>query len=1510
MLFFTALSIAFFMGQNANAQINFGGGTYTQDFDGLANSGSGVPWTNNITLPGWFLFRQPAPGTAITTYTTGTGTSATGSFYSFGIAADRALGGVGSGGTYFGSPGSSVPAGWISVGFTNTTGSTINTATIGFDGEQWRNGGNTTPQTMVFEYGFGATFETVTTWTAPGNDFDWTSVVNLASSGPVDGNAAGVVAGRGGVLSALNWANGETLFLRWIENNDASTDHGLAIDNFSLTAFGQSSTITFGGGTYKQDFNTLATTGTANTWENNSTIPGWFLFRQPAPGTAITAYAAGTGSSNTGSFYSFGASGNSERALGGVGSGGGYFGSPSSGNVAGWIAVCFTKTSGSTINSATVGFDGEQWRNGGNTTAQTMVFEYGFGATFEAVPLWTAPGNNFDWTSIVNTGTSAPIDGNATGLVAGRGGELTALNWANGQTIFFRWREVNDAGNDHGLAIDNFSLSTGGVALPTVSVEAVDNEASEAPGNTGLFRFSRTGATAAPLTINYSLTGSTASAADYNPALSGTIIIGVGEASADVTITPVDDADIEGTESIVVTLTGDAAYQLGATATTTATVSIFDNDIAITKIHTIQGNNSTQLPNITGSGAHNDRSPLEGQSVAVQGIVTAVYNDLNAFFMQEEDADADADPSTSEGIFVFTNDDPAVAVGDLVKVTGAVDEFFGMTQLDSDNGAILVEVISSGNPLPTAVVINLPIAAGADVDDFYEQYEGMLVKFGNKMVVADHNDVPRFGLLRMTADTRDYQFTHNNLPSVTGNAAYEAELSRKTILLDDESNIQNDALNKGFYYYPQPGGFGAGTQGTDFYRAGDAVNDLTGVLHWSFSGAGGTDAWRIRPVAFAQPTFTAENARPTAPAAVGGNIKVAAFNVLNYFTTLNQRGANSTAELTRQTNKLVPAIMGLGADVVGLVEIENNNNAALIAVVNALNAVAGAGTWAYIPTGTVGTDQITCAVIYKPAVVSPEGTVAILTDPSFTNPNGLGGQQNRPAIAASFKVTDAGNPDVGGIFTLVINHLKSKGGSGSGADADLGDGQAQFNSTRTKAAAALATWLATDPTGVGDADYLIMGDLNAYKKEDPIMALKNAGYTDLIEQFGGNTAYGYLFGGTLGYLDHALANNSLLPQVKGVTEWHINADEMTAFDYNDEIRDAGEQSFDRKPTGNTLFEANPFRTSDHDPVLVGLDLVVPCKITCPENIVVSNDPGVCGAVVSYTVTSTGDCNGLTYSHASGSLFPVGTTTVTVTANSGETCSFTITVNDTEAPVITTTTQPIVMSGPPNHNYVSFAVSQFVTAVSANCTNLGIADVRISKVTSDEAENGDDDGNTIDDIVIGADCQTVMLRRERNGMSNGRVYTLHFTVTDEAGNVGMATATVQVRLSNGQPMVVADAPQYEVSASCNAARLVVKAKAIANLNENASSLTLSAYPNPANGQVMIQYQLHQPATVSLQLMDASGNMAMAWQEGMRLAGTYQKQLSTNALASGLYLVQVLAADGGVINRQQTRIVIIR
>jgi hypothetical protein len=325
------------------------------------------------------------------------------------------------------------------------------------------------------------------------------------------------------------------------------------------------------------------------------------------------------------------------------------------------------------------------------------------------------------------------------------------------------------------------------------------------------------------------------------------------------------------------------------------------------------------------------------------------------------------------------------------------------------------------------------------------------------------------------------------------------------------------------------------------------------------------------------------NPRPGAPA-IGGSIRVASVNVLNFFSTVDAgqdncgpqgtsgcRGADSATELSRQLDKTVTALEMLDADIVGLMELENNADESISTIVDALNAKIGSADYAYVDTGTIHDDAIKTGFIYRETAVSPSGNFALLdrgVDSRFND------ARNRPALAQTFSV-DA----TGATLTVVVNHLKSKGSScDADGDPNLGDGQGNCNLTRTNAAAALADWIATDPTGSGDTDVLIIGDMNAYTMEEPLAAFESAGLTSLL----GNQSnpYSFLFDAQSGALDHAVVSASLLPQVVETIEWHINADEPPLLDYNLE--------YGRNPA---LFDGStPYRASDHDPIVIGLDL--------------------------------------------------------------------------------------------------------------------------------------------------------------------------------------------------------------------------------------------------------------------------------------------------------------------------------
>ena len=603
----------------------------------------------------------------------------------------------------------------------------------------------------------------------------------------------------------------------------------------------------------------------------------------------------------------------------------------------------------------------------------------------------------------------------------------------------------------------------------------------------------------------------------------------------------------------------------------TAVIPSPPNNVVVTPMHDIQGSGPA--------------SPIDGQNVTVRGIVTGDFqdgdadaqNELGGFYLQEENPYAN--PATSDGVFVFDGSTPAVDVnvGDRVIVDGTVNEYFGETQIT----ATRVEVTAAGAGSIPQTDVNLPATAtvansdGAPIADL-ERFEGMLVRFPQALTVTGLFGLERYGEILLSQDGRLFQYTNDNAPDLAGYAAHQGRIAARSIMLDDGLPTQNPEPIR--YLDPV-------ISATPDYavRMGDTITGLTGNIRFAKgSGNSGTEVFRLVPTT--DPEFVSVNARPAATPNAGGTLKVASVNVLNFFTTIDTgqsicgptgnsgcRGADSQQEFDRQRTKIITTLILLDADIVGLMEIENNA-AALQSLADGLNAMAGAGTYAFVDTGTIGSDVIRVGFLYRPANVSTTGAFAILdsnVDQRFDD------SRNRPSLAQSF--TQNSN---GAIFTVAVNHLKSKGSNcNSVGDPDLNDGQGNCNVTRADAAAALADWLASDPTASGDPDILIIGDLNAYLQEDPVTTLEAAGFDNLLGNFLGPDSYSFVFAGQAGALDHAFASQSLLSQVTGVMDWHINADEPPVHDYN--------LDFGRDPD---IFDGTtPYRASDHDPVVVGLN---------------------------------------------------------------------------------------------------------------------------------------------------------------------------------------------------------------------------------------------------------------------------------------------------------------------------------
>ncbi|MEU8249229.1 ExeM/NucH family extracellular endonuclease [Nonomuraea sp. NPDC048916] len=520
-----------------------------------------------------------------------------------------------------------------------------------------------------------------------------------------------------------------------------------------------------------------------------------------------------------------------------------------------------------------------------------------------------------------------------------------------------------------------------------------------------------------------------------------------------------------------------------------------------------------RIAQVQGSG---DATPLAGQTVRVEGVVTGDFqrgDQLSGFFLQ--DPKPDGDPKTSEGLFAFARDTVKdVRPGDRVIVTGRATEFNGWTELSP---VTAVDVCGAGEiaPLPYA----LP-------SDGLEPVENMLLTFPQPLTVTEHYNLGRFGEVTVSS--------HGRLFQPTDRQGVDAELNRRrSLLVDDGSTRQN------------PGTL------PPIVRTGDLAAGITGVLGYGF------DTYRLQPT---EPiAYHAANPRPARPFPVIGNVKVASFNTLNWFTTLGSRGANTEEEQRRQLAKLVAALKGLDADAVALMEVENNGQTALGALVDAVNAEVGAGTYAALAHPYPGTDAIQVGLIYKPGRLKPVGEPQASQDPVFS----------RPPLIQTFRTTAGGQP-----FTMIVNHLKSKGSCPAGGpDADQGDGQGCWNATRVQQARALLGLVEDLPNP------MVLGDLNAYGEEDPIDTLEAGGLTSVTKRFvPAAQRYSYLFEGLAGELDHALVGSQLLNRVTSATIWHINADEPRVLDYNTEFNPPG------------LYRPDAYRSSDHDPVVIGLTL--------------------------------------------------------------------------------------------------------------------------------------------------------------------------------------------------------------------------------------------------------------------------------------------------------------------------------
>lgn len=595
------------------------------------------------------------------------------------------------------------------------------------------------------------------------------------------------------------------------------------------------------------------------------------------------------------------------------------------------------------------------------------------------------------------------------------------------------------------------------------------------------------------------------------------------------------------------------------------------------------------ISEIQGTG---DTSPKAGQTVTTVGVVTAQYatGGFNGFYIQTPGTGGAVDLAThtaSDAVFVYGSSYAAsVAAGDYVRVTGAVSEFNGLTELTASK---VDKLDASTVTAPAPATVGLPAT-----DAQRESLEGMLIAPQGAFTVTDTYSTNQYGEIGLAAgDTPLLQPTDVARPGTAEYSAAVADVKARGVILDDGASTNFlSAANKS---KPLPY-----LSLTDPVRVGAPVT-FTKPVVLDYR----NDAWKFQPTAELTPATAAAvqpatfaNTRTASPADVGGDLKLATFNVLNYFTTTGDqlsgctfytdrdgnkitvnsgcdaRGAADATSLKRQQDKIVAAINGLTADVVSLEEIENSarfgldRDDALKTLVGALNAAAGSEVWAYVKSPSTlpsSEDVIRTAFIYKKAVAEPVGASRILDDAAFANA--------RQPLAQAFKKVGAKDANA---FIAIVNHFKSKG-SGTGADADQGDGQGASNASRVKQAKALVAFAAERKATLGLDKVLLIGDFNAYLQEDPITVLTDAGYVDQVSTR--TNKHTYSFGGTVGSLDHVFASPAANTAITGADVWNINSGESIALEYS---------RYNYNVTD--FYAADPYRSSDHDPIVVGLGL--------------------------------------------------------------------------------------------------------------------------------------------------------------------------------------------------------------------------------------------------------------------------------------------------------------------------------
>ncbi len=981
----------------------------------------------------------------------------------------------------------------------------------------------------------------------------------------------------------------------------ASLTAGQALAQVNLT-----STVT----PVTENFDSLASTGVSGTLPT-----GWVLLETGTSATVNQLYTAGTGSSNSGDAYSFGAAASTERALGSV----------RSGTAVSSYGAQLQNNTGGLLTGLEISYTGEQWRiaNAGTARDDRLVFEYSLDATSLNTGTWV-PVTALDFVNPIKTMTPAgALDGNLAANRTSISSTIPSLTVANTGVIWIRWSDADATGADDGLSIDDVSITAQGTGNAiAVSV----NDASIIEGNAGSANAVFTVTLSAPSiggqSVTFTTSDGTATAGSDYTATTQVLNFNAGETSKTVNVPVLGDTTNEPDETFNVALSAPTnGLALGDSA---GVGTILNDDFSLTPINQIQGAGLT--------------SPIaNGTSVTTEGIVTGIKN--NGFFIQSSDAEADANANTSEGILVFTGTGlvPAsVVVGARVRVIGLVKEFIPSTDLAQPpttelEPPLTISQLSLGNPLPTPVAITAINPAGSF--NQLENLEHMRVSIASMVVVAGTRGFKNEA--NATGSTNGIFWA--TLPGAT-RPRREPGIDIRDVLLPEtpvgvprfDSNpetlrVDSDALL---------------TAVARDLVSGQVIGAQTGVLDY------GLRFYTFLPDPGLTPSITAPATATIATPAGASEFTVASYNMERFFDDVNDPTTSDVA-LTpaAYANRLSKASQQIrvnlaAPDIVSVIEMENLT--ALQAVATKISADGGPS---YTPYLVEGNDPggIDVGFLVKTGFVvgtTPRVTVGSVTQLGLTatylNPttNMQDLLNDRPPLVLTATVNSAtgGSANV----TVVVNHLRSFLGV-----TDPVDG-ARIRAKRLAQAEFVANLVQARQAADASERIVVLGDFNAYEFNDgfvdsigsiigaptPANLVTLAGADlvnpNLTRMIDAAADYSYSFDGFTQSIDHIMVSQGLINNSTARSMVHIK---MNA-DYPEVNR------------SNYAVGADT-RLSDHDALL--LRVTVAALGIVPTSCVLSSTTAspTAGSPVNYRVL-------LTPANAAGS--------VTVTANTSETCT--------------------------------------------------------------------------------------------------------------------------------------------------------------------------------------------------------------------------------------------------------------